>query len=120
MSIGEEKQWKDLQELRKMYSLKDTRTPSGSLTAHGLRLERDLEGYRKDIQELNRMFALEGPRRESRVLKTQHDGDQKGANDSADYTRDAAPSLPAAVNSRVRSAETARTRRAGRPRNEKR
>ena len=101
MSIGEEKQWKDLQELRKMYSLKDTRTPSGSLTAHGLRLERDLEGYRKDIQELNRMFALEGPRRESRVLKTQ-------------------PSLPAAVNSRVRSAETARTRRAGRPRNEKR
>lgn len=62
MSIEEEKQWKDLQELRKMYCLKDTRTPSGSLTAHGLRLERDLDGYRKDIRELNRMFALEGPR----------------------------------------------------------
>ena len=61
MSIGEEKQWKDLQELRRMYSLKDARTPSGSLTAHGLRLERDLEGYRKDIQELNRLFALKDP-----------------------------------------------------------
>jgi hypothetical protein len=45
-----------------MYALKDPRTPSGSLTAHGLRLERALEGYRKDIQELNRMFALEDPR----------------------------------------------------------
>ena len=62
MSIGDEKKWKDLQELRRMYSLKDTRTPSGSLTAHGLQLERVLEGYRKDTQELNRMFALEDPR----------------------------------------------------------
>ena len=62
MSIEDKKQWKDLQELRKIYSLKDARTPSGSLTAHGLRLERVLEGYRKDIQELNRMFALEDPR----------------------------------------------------------
>jgi hypothetical protein len=67
MSIGEEKQWKDLQELRKLYSLKDTRTPSGSLTAHGLRLERDLEGYRKDIQELNRLLALEDPRSKDTV-----------------------------------------------------
>lgn len=58
MSVGEEKQWKDLQELRKMYSLKDTRTPSKSFTVHWLQLERTLEGYRKDIQELNRMFAL--------------------------------------------------------------
>jgi hypothetical protein len=66
MSVGEEKQWKDLQELRKMYSLKDARTPAGSLTAHGLRLERDLEGYRKDIQELNRLFALEDPRSKDR------------------------------------------------------
>jgi hypothetical protein len=66
MSIGEEKQWKDLQELRKMYSLKDTRTRSGSLTAHGLRLALDLEGYRKDIQELNRLFALEDPRSKGR------------------------------------------------------
>jgi len=64
MSIGQEKQWKDLQELRKMYSLKDTRTRSRSLTAHGLRLERDLEVYRKDIEELNRMFALDDPRQE--------------------------------------------------------
>jgi len=61
MSIEDEKQWKDLQELRKIYSLKDARTPSGSLTAHGLRLERVLDGYRKDIQELNRIFAIEGP-----------------------------------------------------------
>jgi hypothetical protein len=58
MSIGDEKKWKDLQELRRMYSLKDTRTPSTSFTVHGLRLERAVEGYRKDIQELNRMFAL--------------------------------------------------------------
>jgi len=62
VSIEREKQWKDLQELRKIYSLKDTRTRSTSFTVHGLRLERDLEGYRKDIQELNRMFALEDPR----------------------------------------------------------
>ena len=62
MSIGHEKQWKDLQELRRIYCLKDPRTPSGSLTAHGLRLERVLDGYRKDIQELNRIFALEDPR----------------------------------------------------------
>jgi hypothetical protein len=62
MSIEDKKQWKDLQELRKIYSLKDARTPSGSLTAHGLRLERVLEGYRKDIQELNRLLALEHPR----------------------------------------------------------
>jgi hypothetical protein len=89
MSI-DQKQWKDLQELRRIYSLKDARTPSGTLTAHGLRLERVLDGYRKDIQELNRLFALEDPSRESRVLKTQPEGDQKGANDSADYTRDAA------------------------------
>jgi hypothetical protein len=61
MSIGEEKQWKDLQELRKMYSLKDTRTHPGILTAHGLRLERVLDGYRKDIKELNRIHALEDP-----------------------------------------------------------
>jgi hypothetical protein len=79
-----------------MYSLKDTRTPSKSFTVHWLQLERALDGYRKDTQELNRMCALEDPRRESRVLKTQHDGDQKGANDSADYTRDAASSTPAA------------------------
>ncbi len=64
MSIGEEKQWKDLQELRKLYCLKDTRTRSGSLTAHGLRLERALEGDRKDIQELNRLFSFEEPRSE--------------------------------------------------------
>jgi len=62
MSIGEEKQWKDLQELRRMYSLKDARTPSTSFLPHWLRLERVLEGYRKDTQELNRMFALEDPR----------------------------------------------------------
>ena len=62
MSIDHKKHWKDLQELRKIYSLKDARTPSGSLTAHGLRLERMLDGYRKDTQELNRMFALEDPR----------------------------------------------------------
>jgi len=62
MSIEHDKKWKDLQELRKIYSLKDARTPSGSLTAHGLPLERVLEGYRKDIQELNRMFALEDTR----------------------------------------------------------
>jgi len=62
MSIGEEKQWKDLQELRKIYSLKDARTPSGSLTAHGLRLERVLDGYRKGIKELDRIYALEDPR----------------------------------------------------------
>ena len=62
MSIEDKKQWKDFQELRKIHSLKDGRTPSGSLTAHGLRLERILDGYRKDIQELNRIFALEDPR----------------------------------------------------------
>jgi len=62
MSIGKDGLQKDIQELRKVYALKDPRTPSGSLTAHGLRLERDLEGYRKDIQELNRLFALEDPR----------------------------------------------------------
>ena len=43
---------KDIQELRKMYALKDPRTPSGSLTAHGLRLERVLDGYRKGIKEI--------------------------------------------------------------------
>jgi len=120
MSIVDEKQWKDLQELRRMYSLKDTRTPSTSFTVHGLQLERALEGYRKDIQELNRLFALEDPRRESRVLKTQHERDQEGANDSADYTRDTASSPPAAGKSRIGSAETARTRRAKRQANEKR
>jgi hypothetical protein len=62
MSIEDEKQWKDLQELRKIYSLKDARTPSGSLTAHGLRLERVLDGYRKGIKELDRIYALEDPR----------------------------------------------------------
>ena len=62
MSIGDDKQRKDLEELHRIYSLKDACTPSGSLTAHGLRLERVLEGYRKDIQELNRLFALEDPR----------------------------------------------------------
>jgi len=62
MSIGHDGLQKDIQELRKVYALKDPRTPSGSLTAHGLRLERVLEGYRKDTQELNRMFALEDPR----------------------------------------------------------
>ena len=62
MSIKDEKQWKDLQELRRMYSFKDTRTPSTSFTVHGLQLERALEGYRQDIQELNRLFALEDPR----------------------------------------------------------
>jgi len=120
MNIEDEKQWKDLQELRRIYVLKDLRTKCDSFLPHWLRLERVLEGYRKDINELNRIYAIEDPCRESRVLKTQHDGDQKGANDSADYTRDAAPSLPAAGNSRVRPAETARTRRAGQPRNEKR
>jgi hypothetical protein len=59
MSIGLQK---DIQELRKVYALKDPRTPSGSLTAHGLRLERDLEGYRKGIKELDRIYALEDPR----------------------------------------------------------
>jgi hypothetical protein len=62
MSIKDEKQWKDLQELRRIYCLKDTRTPSKSFTVHWLQLERVLEGYRKDIQELNRLFALEDPR----------------------------------------------------------
>src|ERR1039458_6548069 len=62
MSIKDEKQWKDLQELRRIYSLKDARTPSRSFLPHGLRLERALEGYRKLIQELNRLFALEDPR----------------------------------------------------------
>ena len=62
MSIKGEKQWKDLQELRRIYSLKDARTPSGSLTAHGLRLERVLDGYRKGIKELDRIYALEDPR----------------------------------------------------------
>jgi hypothetical protein len=62
MSIEDEKQRKDLHELRKIYSLKDTRTPSTSFLPHWLRLERVLEGYRKDTQELNRMFALEDPR----------------------------------------------------------
>lgn len=59
MNIKDEKQWKDLQELRRIYSLKDARTPSGSLTAHGLRLERVLDGYRKGIKELDRIYALE-------------------------------------------------------------
>ena len=58
MSIKDEKQWKDPQGLRRIYSLKDARTPSKSFTVHWLQLERTLEGYRKDIQELNRMFAL--------------------------------------------------------------
>jgi hypothetical protein len=62
MSIEHDGLQKDVQELRKVYALKDPRTPSGSLTAHGLRLERVLEEYRKDIQELNRLFALEDPR----------------------------------------------------------
>ena len=62
MSIEDKKQWKDLQELRKIYSLKDARTPSGSLTAHGLRLERVLDGYRKGIKELDHIYALEDPR----------------------------------------------------------
>ena len=120
MSIGEERQWRDLQELRRMYSLKDTRTPSTSFTVHGLQLERALKGYREDIQELNRLFALEDPRRKSRVLKTQHEGDQKGANDSSDYTHDAASPPQAAGKSRVGSAEAARTRRAKRQANGKR
>jgi len=64
MNIERDKRWNDLQELRKIYALKDPRTPSGSLTGHGLRLERDLEVYRKDIEELNRMFALDDPRQE--------------------------------------------------------
>jgi hypothetical protein len=62
MSIEDEKQWKDLQELRRIYSLKDARTPSTSFTVHWLRLERVLDGYRKDIQELNRIFALKDQR----------------------------------------------------------
>jgi hypothetical protein len=62
MSIEHDGLQKEIQELRKMYALKDPCTPSGSLTAHGLRLECDLEVYRKDIEELNRMFALEDPR----------------------------------------------------------
>jgi len=62
MSIKDGKQWKDLQELRKIHSLKDGRTPSGSLTAHGLRLERVLDGYRKGIKELDHIYALEDPR----------------------------------------------------------
>jgi hypothetical protein len=61
MSIEHEKQWKDLQELRRIYCLKDARTPSTSFTVHWLQLERALDGYRKDIQELNRLFALEDP-----------------------------------------------------------
>src|ERR1700694_194924 len=66
MSIEHEKQWKDLQELRRIYCLKDARTPSTSFTVHWLQLERALERYRKDIQELNRMFALEDPRSKDR------------------------------------------------------
>ena len=62
MSTEHEKQWEDLQELRRIYSLKDARTPSRSFTVHWLQLERALEGYRKLIQELNRLFALEDPR----------------------------------------------------------
>ncbi len=61
MSTEHEKQWKDLQELRRIYSLKDARTPSTSFIVHWLQLERVLEGYRKDIQELNRMFAPRRP-----------------------------------------------------------
>jgi hypothetical protein len=67
MSIEDKKQWKDFQELRKIHSLKDGRTPSGSLTAHGLRLERVLDGYRKGIKELDRIYALEDPRSVPRV-----------------------------------------------------
>ena len=62
MSIKDEKQWKDLQELRRIYVLKDPRTKCDSFLPHWLRLERVLDGYRKDIQELNRMFTLEDPR----------------------------------------------------------
>jgi hypothetical protein len=69
MSIEDGKQWKDLQELRRIYSLKDTRTPSKSFTVHWLQLERVLEGYRKDTQELNRMCALEDPRSGERCLE---------------------------------------------------
>jgi hypothetical protein len=35
MSIGDDKQRKDLEELQRIYSLKDPRTPSGSLTTTG-------------------------------------------------------------------------------------
>ena len=66
MSIEHEKQWKDLQELRRIYCLKDARTPSTSFTVHWLQLERALDGYRKDIQELTRLFALEDPRSKDR------------------------------------------------------
>ena len=45
-----------------MYALKDPRTPSGSLTVHGLQVERMLGGYRRDIAELNRIWSLEDPR----------------------------------------------------------
>jgi hypothetical protein len=62
MSIKDEKQWKDLHELRRIYVLKDPRTKCDSFLPHWLRLERVLDGYRKDIQELNRMFTLEDPR----------------------------------------------------------
>ncbi len=62
MSIQDEKQWKDLQELRRVYVLKDLRTKCDSFLPHWLRLERVLEGYRKDIKELNRIHALEDPR----------------------------------------------------------
>jgi hypothetical protein len=66
MSIEHDGLQKDIQELRKAYALKDPRTPSGSLSAHGLRLERALDGYRKDIQELNRLYLLIDSRTENR------------------------------------------------------
>jgi hypothetical protein len=69
MRIEHDKQWKDLQELRRIYVLKDARTPSKSFTVHWLQLERVLEGYRKDTQELNRMFALEDSRSGERCLE---------------------------------------------------
>ena len=43
MSIEHDKQWKDLQELRRIYVLKDARTPSKSFTVHWLQLERVLD-----------------------------------------------------------------------------
>src|ERR1700726_1970916 len=95
MSVGDEKQWKDLQQLRRMYSLKDSRTPSRSLTAHGLPLERDLEGYRKDVEELNRMFALDDPRQErglSRLAKGA-DSARKGPRKTLGSMRTSGPTM---------------------------
>jgi hypothetical protein len=83
MSIEDEKQRKDLQELRKIHSLKDARTPSGNLTAHGLRLERVLDVYRKGIKELDRIYALEDPRSGEPCLEDTTRRRQKGTNDSA-------------------------------------